>query len=361
MKGKFRLILILLVLVIVIIGGVLGWVFIYYANIGTHVESVYYQSSDGVQLAGRLVLPSGDGPHPAVVQVGGSDREGRSNISARIHATVLAWNGVAVLFYDKRGVADSEGKYYYADFRNTVADIHAGFDYLQTRDDIDGRKLGYIGHSEGGHLMPEVVLARDDIKFAYARVAPVLGYRHFSRFQRRIRFQSAGLTEDEIADVLAFTSDAADHFVRSVGDPAYHEGPALDALQSRLDTFIKKHGAVIQQLFGSQVGIRPYRDASVRRIAYYLTYRGADFLEQNSGVPMLYIYAALDENVDTASSVGYLEDLKRRTGQDIDIFVYPREDHSMHKKIYLPFGGFPPGYLGRVTDWIVGEAEALDE
>jgi dienelactone hydrolase len=306
-------------------------------------------------------MPSGEGPFPAVLQVGGSGREGTNNPSARAHATRLAWKGIATLIYDKRGVGESGGIFYNADFRRTVEDIHAGYEFLKAHAEINASKLGYLGHSEGGALMPQVLSERSDIKFAFARVAPVLGYQHTLRYQFGGYLANAGLTEDEANDFLNWLDDEGEYFEKSVDNPDYHRGAARTQLQNRLNDFIKQHGQVITQRFVRQVGIIPYNARTVERIAYYQLYPGAAYyLPKTSKIPMYYAYGGADENVDTDSSVTYLRTFRQNTHSPIDIKIYDGENHAMHKKAYLLIGGFVPGYLDDMSDWMAKQVAALN-
>ena len=66
-------------------------------------------TSGGVTLAAELVLPAGDGPHPALVIVHGSGKITRQQYANA--AGLYASLGFATLTYDKRGVGQSSGQY----------------------------------------------------------------------------------------------------------------------------------------------------------------------------------------------------------------------------------------------------------
>ncbi|MER7036077.1 alpha/beta hydrolase family protein, partial [Streptomyces albidoflavus] len=73
-------------------------------------------ADDGASLAGSLTLPTGPGPHPAVLLLHGSgplDRDGNApklpvNL-ARPVAEALAARGIATLRYDRRGAGATPG------------------------------------------------------------------------------------------------------------------------------------------------------------------------------------------------------------------------------------------------------------
>ncbi len=73
-------------------------------------EGNFEFKSDGIALRATVNLPSGTGPFPSVVLVHGSGTASRSS-SFQGFADILTNNGIAVFFYDKRGVGQSEGSF----------------------------------------------------------------------------------------------------------------------------------------------------------------------------------------------------------------------------------------------------------
>ncbi|HWA62598.1 MAG TPA: alpha/beta hydrolase [Caulobacteraceae bacterium] len=129
-------------------------------------EEVAYDSPAAhVRLAGTLTLPPGPGPFPAVVLVAGSGPQTR-NETVLGHAIFLVLadhltrHGIAVLRYDKRGLGQSTGDYRSATSEDFAADAEAGVAFLRTRPEIDHRRIGLVGHSEGGIVAP-IVAGRD--------------------------------------------------------------------------------------------------------------------------------------------------------------------------------------------------------
>ncbi|MBQ2562268.1 MAG: alpha/beta hydrolase [Muribaculaceae bacterium] len=115
-------------------------------------------TSDGVTLSGTLELPSRSDvatPYPAVVLVSGSGTQDRDETILghkpfKEISNYLADNGIAVLRYDDRGAGESgplKGNETTIDF---ARDAHAAFECLASQPNIDARRMGYIGHSEGG-------------------------------------------------------------------------------------------------------------------------------------------------------------------------------------------------------------------
>ncbi|MBV8660680.1 MAG: alpha/beta fold hydrolase, partial [Candidatus Dependentiae bacterium] len=137
------------------------------------IEDVTYPNIEsGLQLAGTLTIPHSIAPCPAIILVAGTGRHER-NGTVKGHlelftaiADYLTRQGIAVLRYDKRGVGQSEGVF---DTRLTshdfASDAKAGLTYLKTRSEINHKKIGLLGHSEGGLIVCMVATESDDIAF----------------------------------------------------------------------------------------------------------------------------------------------------------------------------------------------------
>ena len=106
------------------------------------------------ELVGDLVLPGGDGPHPAVILVSGSGPQTRTSIPD--YATLkrkLSDAGFAVFSWDKPGSGESKGEVLFAIGQGAEI-LVAGIAHLRTRADIDPTRIGLWGLSQAGWIMP---------------------------------------------------------------------------------------------------------------------------------------------------------------------------------------------------------------
>lgn len=115
----------------------------------------------GITLAGTLTVPEGKGPHPAVVLVSGSGPQNRDEelLGHRPFAVLadhLSRRGIAVLRYDDRGVGKSTGSFAAATSVDFTDDAAAALAFLRTRAEVDPKRSGIAGHSEGGLIGPMV-------------------------------------------------------------------------------------------------------------------------------------------------------------------------------------------------------------
>jgi pimeloyl-ACP methyl ester carboxylesterase len=133
-------------------------------------DVVYANKAAGNQLAATLTIPPGKGPFPAVVLITGSGPQDRDE-SLMGHkpflvlADYLTRRGVAVLRADDRGVGKSTGDFDAATTADFATDTEAGVAFLKTRPEIDARRIGLIGHSEGGIIAPMVAARNPDVAF----------------------------------------------------------------------------------------------------------------------------------------------------------------------------------------------------
>ena len=89
-------------------------------------------------------------------------------------AVYLTRRGIAVLRVDDRGVGGSTGNFAEATTKDFASDALAEVEYLKTRKEINPRKIGLIGHSEGGLIAPMVAVESPDIAFIVLMAAPGL-------------------------------------------------------------------------------------------------------------------------------------------------------------------------------------------
>ena len=109
-------------------------------------------SNGGQKLVGELILPLGNGPFPAIVLAHGSGQETRQ--SSRGMAYLFASNGIAAFIFDKRACGESTGKEWRASFKDYALDILSAVDAVSNQPEINKKKIGLYGHSQGGWVVP---------------------------------------------------------------------------------------------------------------------------------------------------------------------------------------------------------------
>lgn len=133
-------------------------------------EVAYTNSQDGTKLAGTLTRPQGAGPFPAVLLITGSGQQDRDETLFGhkpfwLIADYLTRRGFAVLRVDDRGIGGSTGNPATATTIDFAGDVEAGFDFLRKQPGIDPKRVGLLGHSEGGVIAPVVAARRPEVAF----------------------------------------------------------------------------------------------------------------------------------------------------------------------------------------------------
>ncbi|CAM4415425.1 hypothetical protein SAMN06265348_11942 [Pedobacter westerhofensis] len=119
-------------------------------------DTVSFNSPDGkITFAGILTRPKTIKNAPAVVIVSGSYQQDRDGTMAghplfKQIADYLSANGIAVLRLDDRGTGKTTGVYQTATTEDFADDALTAIRFLKEIKGIDQKRIGLLGHSEGG-------------------------------------------------------------------------------------------------------------------------------------------------------------------------------------------------------------------
>lgn len=135
-------------------------------------EVIFDTPHPRVSPVGTLTYPQSSGPFPAVVLVAGTGAHNR-DAGMSLHKTLLVLadhltrQGFAVLRYDKRGVGLTGGERHPGPTTDDyAADALAAVRFLKLQPNIDPRRIGIAGHSEGGIIAAMVAAeAPEDVGF----------------------------------------------------------------------------------------------------------------------------------------------------------------------------------------------------
>jgi pimeloyl-ACP methyl ester carboxylesterase len=166
-------------------------------------EVTYENPSGGVKLAGTLTLPPREGPVPAVILITGSGAQDRDEtILAHkpflVLADYLTRRGIAVLRVDDRGVGGSTGSIRDSTSDDFAGDALAGITFLKGRKEIDPRKMGLAGHSEGGIIAPIAAARSKDVAFIVLMAGTGLPGTEILVAQGQLILKANGASESEL-------------------------------------------------------------------------------------------------------------------------------------------------------------------
>jgi dienelactone hydrolase len=310
----------------------------------TH-EDVRFTHGDLV-LAGTLIAPRAAGPHPAVVLVHGSGPAAREAVLP--YARFLVRRGLAVLAYDKRGVGGSTGDWDRATFDDLAADVVAAAAWLRTRRDIDPGRIGLLGISQAGWVMPLAAARVRDLAFLISISGPGIAAAETTLDQARNEMTSRGMRPQAVDRVVSLMQRQYD-YVRT--------GAGWDAYLAERSALAARMGPAPPDTF-PDVPDHPLWDR-IRRLYFY---DPAPTLRQLR-VPTLALFGALDNNIVAEKNQAAWEAALKAGGHpDYTLRVLPGADHlqleaRIGSNAEMPsLQRFVPDYFTTVERWLAARA-----
>jgi pimeloyl-ACP methyl ester carboxylesterase len=201
----------------------------------TEEEVVFRNDGAEIELAGTLTVPQTAGPHPAAILISGSGPQDRDEAIMGhrpflVLADHLTRQGIAVLRYDDRGVGKSKGSFAKGSVQDFTDDAVAAVKFLQSRPEVDGQRIGLIGHSEGGIVAPRIAATSDDIHFVVmmAGVGVPMEKLLYRQGVDLIRVMGGG---EEAIKQQRKTQETIFSILKEQGDPADVEKKMREAFQ----------------------------------------------------------------------------------------------------------------------------------
>jgi pimeloyl-ACP methyl ester carboxylesterase len=285
-------------------------------------EDVLVTTPAGLRLRGTLTLPRRvSGPVPAIVTITGSGPEDRDEQSSAIPgyrpfrqiADTLGRRGIAVLRLDDRGVGGSDRGPATVTSADFADDIRAAVAYLRTRPEIDGARIGLVGHSEGGVIAPMV--AESDPKI------------------RAIVLMAGSASTGDV--ILS----SQQHF--AVDTVAHLTGPVRD---SALATYRRNTDSVVKTTPWLKWFVEYDPSATARRVK----------------TPVLILQGENDHQVPLPEASKLAAAFRSGGNRDVTVRTFPNTSHFFvtDSGPGFPYEKMPslsvrPDVLGAIADWLV--------
>lgn len=155
-----------------------------------------------VTLSGTITYPpsSNGKAYPAIVLVSGSGPQDRDETifghkPFAVIADHLTRQGMVVLRYDDRGHGKSTGDFSTSTSHDFASDASAAINYLKERKEVDKKRIGILGHSEGGMVAPMVAIDNKDVNFIILMAGPGIPIIQLMTEQNIAIMKSQGLGE----------------------------------------------------------------------------------------------------------------------------------------------------------------------
>jgi pimeloyl-ACP methyl ester carboxylesterase len=134
-------------------------------------------TNGAIQLAGTFTHPRQAGPFTAILLVTGSGPQDRDETvfdqkPFLVISDYLTRAGYAVLRLDDRGTAKSTGDFHASGLAEFTGDALAAVAWLKARSDVNPKRIGMLGHSEGGMVAPLAAVRSDDVGFVIMLAGP---------------------------------------------------------------------------------------------------------------------------------------------------------------------------------------------
>jgi pimeloyl-ACP methyl ester carboxylesterase len=121
-------------------------------------------------------------------------------------ADYLTRRGIAVLRVDDRGIGGSTGDFSQSTTGDFAEDALAGIAYLKSRREIDPKRIGLLGHSEGGMIGPLAAGRSSDVAFLVMLAGPGQKFGDVVAFQILNGAKAQGAGEETLALIRSWTN-----------------------------------------------------------------------------------------------------------------------------------------------------------
>jgi pimeloyl-ACP methyl ester carboxylesterase len=313
-----------------------------------------------VKLTGTLTIPAGDGPHPAALLITGSGQQDRDETIFGhkpfwVIADHLSRHGVAVLRVDDRGTGASEA----GDLRNATtltfaADADAALDFLKAQAGVDPKRVGTVGHSEGGLISVVVAARRPDIAFSVLLAASTLPGLDILLRQNADIARAAGANEAQVAAIVDAQRAVLQAAIDGKDDAALL--PLVAALLVAQTAYTATPLTLEQATAAAQPHLAPLRSPWMRT---FLTLDARDHLPKIQ-TPILALNGTLDLQVAHDPNLGAIRDAAAASGNAaITTAALPDLNHLFQtaktgqvSEYATIRETFAPAALKRLSDWI---------
>jgi uncharacterized protein len=296
----------------------------------TRHEEIQFAGGAG-QLAGTLLTPAGPGPFPCVIFTHGSGPQERDLPSSLSQVDAFLQRGIAAFLYDKCGTGQSHGNWRRASLQDLASDAVAAGKMLRSHSRIDAARVGVIGGSQGGWIVPLALSQSPELAFGVALATAGVSPREQEMYRMRGAWKDDGLSEEERAQLERLWTLCFEALVTGRGREAYE---------------LARRNAT-----GAPVLARlppPLDEPSYALLGY-----GFDPLPVWRTVrqPVLILNGDADAVVPARESLRLIADALRENGhRRNELDLIPGADHGL--LIYNPRPAYAPGILDRIAAWV---------
>jgi pimeloyl-ACP methyl ester carboxylesterase len=320
-------------------------------------DAIWENAAAHNKLAGTLTIPQGMGPFPAVVLVSGTGHNTRDedvwgHKVFGVIADALSRKGIAVLRYDKRGVGGSTGDFDTATTEDFASDAEAAAIWLRKQPGIDAKRVGILGHSEGGIIAPMVAASDKGVAFVVMIAGPALRGDALFILQSAMTAKVYGAPDDYISRRKIFDRKLYDAIIAAPSDAA-----ARASAKEIVAEGVKEK--VVDQNESENLA----HDGTTAWFRSFIAYDPAPTLGRLN-VPVLAIYGSLDVQVPGKENALVAIDALKSNPEGM-VVILPGKNHLMQT---AKTGGpneyndieetMSPSALGLIADWVTDHSRS---
>jgi uncharacterized protein len=299
-------------------------------------EVSYWNVKDSVKIGGTLTIPKSQKIYTAVLLITGSGQQDRDETLLghkpfKVIAAYLASRDIAVLRVDDRGNGGTTGKFNKATGEDFVKDIQAGVDYLSTRKEI--KKIGLLGHSEGGGLAAAVASKSPKVAFVVSMAGVGVSGLEVMLKQNYEMFKLSKVDTIVIQSYL-------DQFYKPTCENVLRETDTKKMIDSTVMFMANFRKSVGDKAYKNLLPLPPYDTVVAKQIVSQ--FNGAwfrDFLKSNTTsywqqtkCPVLALNGTKDIQVDAELNLKAIENsLKIAQNKQYKIVRMPELNHLFQK------------------------------
>lgn len=318
-------------------------------------EVIIKNSKNALALSGTLSMPSKDGKFPVVILISGSgpqnrDEELMGHKPFLVIADFLTKNGFAVLRYDDRGVANSTGNFKTATSADFAEDVESALVFLKNRKEIDKKKIGLIGHSEGGFIAPLVASRNKEVAFIVSLAGPGIPCDELLVLQGALISKASGMQQDEIEKNKKINSGAYEIVKKATSNEQLQKSLTVYFNQKLTD----KNGSEKESFVQQEV-----EQLSSPWMEYFIKYNPVPALEKVH-CPVLALNGSNDLHVPPKENLDAIKKALTKAGnKKVTIKTLPNLNHLFQEcKTGLPSEyaeieqTFSPTALNEILNWL---------
>ena len=193
-------------------------------------EVDYWNTADSVHIFGTLTMPERGAKFPAVILITGSGTQDRDETLVghkpfKVIAEYLTSRGFAVLRVDDRGAGQTtvgkEAKLVTSE--NFAKDVLSGVNFLKNRIEINPKKIGLIGHSEGGMIAPMATNQSKEVAFIVSLAGTGVQGSVVAHNQMETLLLKSGADSLRVSQQVAFNDKIIALMMRENDDKIFEE------------------------------------------------------------------------------------------------------------------------------------------